>query len=192
MKLSLGLLLAFLFTGFSLSAHAQVVCTGVNAVQSVLVNPAAVRSVANPEINRPHVFCGEIKANGEAVGFHSRPGGNNPVFGTGGVFATPGTTSPAAPAVSAIYTGTPVTVNTVRKRNLSTFFPNQCTIDQVTKSIRYAYQNTASTANPYVGDSGPAGADATYCRTGANATFSIRMYVHGNGLQALLNSAYPN
>lgn len=60
----------------SLSAAAQMDCAAASA--AVIPLPVQVSNVAipnsrsNPQINQRHIFCGEINAAGNAVGFHSR------------------------------------------------------------------------------------------------------------------------
>ena len=82
----------------SLSAAAQIDCSALSA--AVMPLPVQVNNVAlansrvNPQINQRHIFCGEINAGGNAVGFHSQPLGHVPTQ-----VNPPG--APAAPAAAA-------------------------------------------------------------------------------------------
>jgi len=107
------------------SAVAQVAC------------PAEPRwSNTTPPVNLDHVFCGEIRSNGSATGFHARPNALNPKT----VASVDITQSPNA---NGIYAGT-VTLsnpNGPDPRKFSSIFPDDCSMDQVMASILYAVEN---------------------------------------------------
>ncbi|MBX2832042.1 MAG: EndoU domain-containing protein [Rhodospirillales bacterium] len=106
-------------------AFAQVVCPA---------NPHWTATV--PPINAQHVFCGEVRANGTAAGFHSRPGGVNPASVAGFVVNQPAN-------ANGIYGGnvTLVNPNGANPTKFSTVFPDTCTEAEVTQSILYAHAN---------------------------------------------------
>ena len=65
-------------------ASAQVNCApGMQGPVAFNPPPPAVGTFANPWINQRHVLCGEINRWGNAVGWHYRQGGNDPVFAGG-------------------------------------------------------------------------------------------------------------
>lgn len=109
----------------------------INATSAVAQVACPVGTITNtglPDINGDHVFCGEINSKGKAVGFHSRPGGNNPV---GGGITNVVITQPANPM--GIY-NISFQKNGVQKSN-STMFPDSCSRDEVVNSILYAEAN---------------------------------------------------
>ncbi len=93
-------------------------------------------SNTNPAINLAHVFCGEVKSNGRAAGFHARPGGINP-----GSIISVEITQPAND--NGIYAGM-VTFAHPNGRDpvkFSSLFPDSCTYDQIVASILYAHDH---------------------------------------------------
>lgn len=123
-----GAMIAIVFVAFGnlvASASAQVACPTQQGW-----------SATTPPVNLDHVFCGEIRSNGSATGFHARPNAINPTT----VVSVDVTQSPNA---SGIYAGT-VTLrnpNGPDPRKFSSIFPDDCSLDQVTASILYAFEN---------------------------------------------------
>ena len=91
-------------------AAAQVNCAH-GAYRPVAVDPGAANpgSRRNPWLNRRHVVCGEINSAGNAVGWHYREGGLDPVYSAGPPpqlqARIAGSTDPALPGGGAIYQG---------------------------------------------------------------------------------------
>lgn len=167
---------------------------------------------ANPWINRLHVLCGEINRRGNAVGFHHRPGGEDPRTGPGG-------NNPAAARITGavtlrkgapgwgVYRGEGIeiwngrTEQFVAKSAFSTFFPDNCTPAEVLASIRHAVQHAnrpmPAGGGRFRGMSGPADAQSGYCylRNGADAPprpFAVSGFL--NNLRDsgwTINTAYP-
>lgn len=106
-------------------ASAQVACPA---------NPHWTATV--PPINADHVFCGEVRANGTAAGFHSRPGGVNPATVANFVINQPAN-------ANGVYGGnvTLVNPNGPNPTKFSTMFPDSCTQAEVVQSILYAHAN---------------------------------------------------
>jgi hypothetical protein len=141
-------------------------------------------STTQPRVNRLHVFCGEIGANNTPKGFHSRQlladsavvtAVNNIRNQHQGLFdADVDFTAPAQP-----------------HSKFSTFFPDACTVDQVTASVVYAANNQAGPAPGWgvLGPSAPPAGGAAYCLDSQGAPFVIRMGLLGNGD---VNTAFPN
>lgn len=90
----------------------------------------------------------------------------------------------------AVYTADVEFVNGQKK--LSTFFPDQCTVEQITKSIAYANNNQTGAHQQWgvLGPSAPASNASGYCLAGKGAPFSIRMGVFDNPTK--VNTAFPN
>lgn len=125
-------------------------------------------SRTSPPINLAHVFEGEINKRGRAVGFHSRPGGQNP---------------PNARVVRVIDRANRFGVYTaeveirsasgwLQKR--STFYPDTMGRDAVLKAILNAYQNRA-----------PGGAEKFRGPSGRGFT------IEGYYQDGRINTAYP-
>ena len=100
-------------------------------------------SNTEPAINLAHVFCGEVKSNGRAAGFHARPGGVNP-----GPVRSVDITQPAN--ANGVYAGMVTFANPDAKSGgsggrdpvkFSSIFPDSCDDDQIVASILYAYEN---------------------------------------------------
>lgn len=106
-------------------ASAQVVCPA---------NPHWTATV--PPINADHVFCGEVRNNGTAAGFHSRPGGANPATVANFVVTQ-------VPNANGVYGGnvTLVNPNGANPTKFSTMFPDSCSQAEVVQSILYAHAN---------------------------------------------------
>jgi Bacterial EndoU nuclease len=138
-----------------------------------------------PPIDQNHIFCGDINAAGNAVGFHSRPGGVNPVL-TNGVAAVVGgfvTVPPGAPA--GIYRLNNFTINTLAGgaavKAFSTMFPDHCSQANVLAAIANAAAGAAPGA--FLGMSGPT------CQAGVPpAPFPITGFINAAGVVV---TAYP-
>ncbi|MCG8433596.1 MAG: EndoU domain-containing protein [Gammaproteobacteria bacterium] len=202
------------------SVFAAIDCSnGSPTVAQRLVDTARpYNAEANPWMNLRHVFCGEINRRGRVVGFHSRPGGDNPTFQANPqaqpvVFARITNTVTTLIRTNASldlfrYVGGTVQVyrpasgnyrNKAGNNGRSTFYPNDCSRAQVIKSIANAYyQKTRQgglRSTKFRGPSAPAGpADPTYCYKGDGVTpFTIEMYIQpmGNNQRVTINTAYP-
>lgn len=143
-------------------------------------SPAYHFSATAPQINLRHIFCGEVNNKGKNVGFHSTQ-----ALGQIGV---PTLVAGTLHTVNApdIFTATSQFPNGGNK--FSTFFPNDCSQDQIVESILYAVGH----AEPYhpwgqVGPSAPAGgAVVGHCLNGG-APFRIR-FAEKDGQ---INTAFP-
>lgn len=106
-------------------------------------------SDTDPNINLWHVFEGEINRSGKPVGYHSRPGGNDP--GNARVVSVRD-----QPNRAGVYTATiEVRDGNVWKDKFSSFFPDAMSRDQVIEAILNAYSNSSDpNAQPFEGPSG--------------------------------------
>ncbi|MBU6956581.1 EndoU domain-containing protein [Pseudomonas sp. CVAP len=199
----------------SLSATAQINCAagaaGVNPVPVQVSNVVIPNSRLNPQINQRHIFCGEINAGGNAVGFHSRPAGHDPSLGNGPaaplaartfgalVFIVPPGLNNPQPyrymnnGVQIFNTGTNAWQ---AKAGPSTFFPESCTQQAVVESIRYAYMHLLSSVTPppaaaFYGPSAPAINAPGYCVGENGYPFTISGYLNNIGGLWWVNTAFP-
>lgn len=201
----------------SLPALAQVNCApnapGVDPVPVQVANAAIANSRINPLINQRHIFCGEINAGGNAVGFHSRPGSHNPNMGPGVVvqqaadiagglayIVPPGLNHPGPYRYKAdVRVWNPAALPNpawVVKGTPSTFYPDSCTQPEVIASVRYAYMHpyvAVGGGNAFSGPSAPVVGAANYCVGEAGTPFTIRGYLNqdlatGNWV---VNTAFP-
>lgn len=210
-RIAVGLSTALL----SVSASAQINCApaapGVNPVPIQVSNVAIANSRVNPQINQRHIFCGEINAAGNAVGFHSRPADHNPLLGAGPAspvaartvgpstyIVPPGLNHPAPYRyVNANVEVFDVPNNAwVAKAGPSTFFPDSCTQQEVVASIRYAYMHlNVGVAPPpqviFYGPSAPTANAAGYCVGEQGLPFTVGGYLNNIGGLWWVNSAFP-
>lgn len=125
-------------------------------------------SNTTPSINKTHVFHGELNSKGKPVGFHSRPGGKDPV--DAGVIRIIDNPNRAGVYTAAVW------IRKTNKTKFSSFFPDKMSREEVLEAILHAYKNTIKKGSQFRGPSGP----------GPNA-FTIEGYLsNGN-----INTAYP-
>lgn len=146
-----------------------------------LICPMGI-SPGPPPVHDNHIFCGEINRRGNAVGFHSRPGGINPIFAGGAPAVIGGVVGPTqVPAPPGIYRLNNFTIvaapgGAQAVKAFSTMFPDKCTQAQVLASIRHAAGPPPLAPNiQFNGQSG------TYCVADNGAQFDIRGYTDNNG-----------
>lgn len=127
-------------------------------------------SDTNPNINLWHVFEGEINRSGKPVGFHSRPGGNDPANARVVSIRD-------QPNRAGIYTATiEVRDGNEWKDKFSSFFPDSMSRDEVINAILNAYNNSSDpNAQPFEGPSGLGFTIQGYTsnRGGINTAFPI-------------------
>ncbi|MFK7859446.1 MAG: EndoU domain-containing protein [Granulosicoccus sp.] len=126
-------------------------------------------SDTNPNINLWHVFEGEINRSGKPVGFHSRPGGNDPANARVVSIRD-------KPNRSGVYTATiEIRDGNQWKSKFSSFFPDSLSRDEVVDAVLNAYQKSSDkNAQPFEGPSG--------------LGFTIQGYTSGRGG---INTAFP-
>lgn len=123
--------------------------TGSSSVASSAVGEGKKWSDTQPEINLPHIFDGEINRSGKPVGFHSRPGGQDP--------ATARIKSiQSKPNSAGVYTATiEIRDGNQWKNKFSSFFPDSLSRQEVVEVILHAYHNSKSPQKqPWSGPSG--------------------------------------
>lgn len=127
MKLKLLPIVALFVVGWMIAfaplSHGQISCHP---------SPGWTRFAKAPQVNQNHIFCGELKGD-RPKGFHSRPGGINPVTVTSAKVTQPANNQ-GIYGIQWIYAGT-------NKSKFSTMFPDRCSQGQVLTSIRYAAAN---------------------------------------------------
>ena len=126
-------------------------------------------SSSEPNINLWHIFDGEINRSGKPVGFHSRPGGNDP--SNARVVSIRD-----KPNRYGVYTATiEIRDGNQWKDKFSSFFPDSMSRDEVIDAVVNAYNNSNNpNAQPFEGPSG--------------LGFTIQGYTSGRGG---INTAFP-
>lgn len=126
-------------------------------------------SDSNPNINLWHIFEGEINRSGKPVGYHSRPGGQDPANARVKSVRD-------APNNAGVYTATiEIRDGNQWKEKFSSFFPDSLSQDAVIKAVLNAYNKSDDpNAQPFEGPSG--------------LGFSIQGYTSNRGG---INTAFP-
>ena len=126
-------------------------------------------SDTNPQINLWHVFEGEINRKGKPVGFHSRPGGNDPDNARL-------VSVKSKPNRAGVYTASiEIRDGSQWKEKFSSFFPDTLSRQQVIDIILHAYKNSKNPKKqPWTGPSG--------------AGYSVQGYTSSRGG---INTAFP-
>ncbi|MGE0222486.1 MAG: EndoU domain-containing protein [Acetobacteraceae bacterium] len=140
-------------------------------------------SGGSPPVRTQHIFCGEINRRGQAVGFHSRPGGRNPDTVEATLETRP---DPRRPG---IYTLTRFRITEGHRsavKTLSTMFPDHCDADQVIAAIQHAYNTGQRTEESFRGSSGPT------CTDARGQPFRIRGFTGNAGGRVTIITAYPD
>jgi len=103
-------------------------------------------SDTQPAINLTHIFAGEINRRGRPVGFHSRPGGTDPV-GSGIVRIVD------RPNRAGVYTAM-VWIGRRSRTKFSTFYPDRLTRAMVIEAILFACRQGRRRGERFSGPSG--------------------------------------
>lgn len=134
----------------------------------------------DPAINRRHVFCGTID-HGEPKGFHSMQllDSSSVVKGV----------SERSTNRNGIYTA--IVIFAKGRRKLSTFFPDHCSVEEITRSIYYAgsHESARHPAWGTIGPSAPAPDTSGYCLDDNEQPFQIRL---GRLKDGRINTAFPS
>jgi hypothetical protein len=103
------------------------------------VAPLEPWSNTEPAVNQSHIFMGEINRRGKAVGFHSRPGGNDPE-GARLVRIID------APNQAGVYTGEVEILddNGRWKKKRSTLYPDRLSREEVIAAVLHAWKERES------------------------------------------------
>lgn len=106
-------------------------------------------SRTDPPINLTHVFEGEINKRGKPVGFHSRPGGQNPPDARIVRIVDP-------PNRQGVYVADVEIRNGVGSwlRKRSTFYPDRMSRQQVIAAILHAFRERTNSGEKFRGPSG--------------------------------------
>jgi hypothetical protein len=126
-------------------------------------------SATKPRVNLPHIFEGEINRSGKPVGFHSRPGGNDPAQARL-------IRQESRPNRAGVYTATvEIRDGNQWKLKFSSFFPDNMNRAEVIGVIVRAHRDSPEPSRqPWVGESGEG--------------FDIQGYTLSNGD---INTAFP-
>lgn len=136
----------------------------------------------SPPVHTEHIFCGEVRRDGRAVGFHSRPGGNNPdtVSGTDDI-----RTDPRRPGIYTLFRFRITDDGRSGIKSLSTMFPDHCDAPDVVAAIQNAYRTGAKQDRSFSGLSG------SRCADGNGRPFRIEGFTATQGGQVVIVTAYP-
>lgn len=126
-------------------------------------------SSTDPNINQWHIFAGEINRSGKPVGYHSRPGGQDPAGARVKSIRD-------QPNRAGVYTAAiEIRDEQQWKEKFSSFFPDALSREDVIQAVLNAYRNSANPkAQPFEGPSG--------------LGFSVQGYTSSRGG---INTAFP-
>lgn len=138
-------------------------------------------SKTQPSVNLRHVFCGEYNRRGKPVGAHSMQ-----------IISTSKDVIKVADPTRTVdgLSIRPVTFSNQETLNFKSFYPDACTIDQVTQSALYAAANSKPVDGWQQGPSGPKEGGATYCLDSKGQPFTIQFAWLGEG-KSRINTAFP-
>ncbi len=127
-------------------------------------------SDTEPNVNQWHIFAGEINRSGKPVGFHSRPGGQDPAGARVRSIRD-------SPNRAGVYTASiEIRDGQQWKEKFSSFFPDSLSRDEVLQAVLNAYSNSSNPqAQPFEGPSGHGFSIQGYTtsRGGINTAFPI-------------------
>lgn len=148
-------------------------------------------------VNLHHIFCGELNKRKKAVGFHSRPGGNNPSTWVSDEVK-------ASANAQGIYELKNIKLKLpansaspkIKIKKRSTMFPDSCSQNQVVNSIVYARRFSGQcqyTKSAFCGPNAPAALsehDSSYCVADNDELFDIQ-FVMATDSTENIHTAYP-
>jgi len=151
------------------SSSDQPINSTANQSSSAAQHSSAKWSSTEPNINLWHVFEGEINRKGKPVGYHSRPGGQDPAGARIKALRD-------EPNRAGVYTATiEIRDGDQWKQKFSSFFPDSMSQNEVINAVLNAYHNSSNQqAQPFEGPSGHG--------------FSIQGYTSSQGG---INTAFP-
>jgi hypothetical protein len=131
-------------------------------------------SDTSPNVNQWHIFDGEINRRGKPVGYHSRPGGNDP--DTARVRSIRD-----SPNRSGVYTASiEIRDGNQWKEKFSSFFPDSMSHDDVLNAVLHAYKNSSDPkAQPFEGPSGLGFKIQGYTSNSGGINTAFPIYVRG-------------
>lgn len=135
-----------------------------------------------PSVDLEHIFCGEVRRDGRAVGFHSRPGGRNPDTVSDTTEMRP---DPARPGIYSLFRFRITSDGRSGTKSLSTMFPDHCDADNVIAAIRHAYRTGRKQDRGFNGESGPD------CQDRNGRSFRIEGFTASERGQVVITTAYP-
>lgn len=151
-------------------------------------SPAAARcpaglSTGTPPVAAQHIFCGEVRRDGRAVGFHSRPGGVNPATVSGTTTVRP---DPRRPGIYNLSRFRITEQGRSGIKSLSTMFPDHCDAPAVVAAIQHAWRTGTKQDRSFSGLSG------SFCADGSGKPFRIQGFTGTEGGRIIIVTAYPN
>lgn len=143
--------------------------------------PPAVPA-GTPAVRAEHIFCGEVRWDGRAVGFHSRPGGINPESVSDTDEARP---DPRRPGIYTLFRFRISAHGRDGIKTVSTMFPDHCDADAVIAAVRHAYRTGKRGERDFHGLSGPT------CQDRNGKPFQIEGYTDMRNGTVVITTAYP-
>jgi hypothetical protein len=140
-------------------------------------------SAGTPPVKAQHIFCGEVRHDGKATGFHSRPGGVNPasVSGTDDARA-----DPRRPGIYTLFRFRISEHGQTAMKTISTMFPDHCDEAGVIAAIQNAYRTGKQEDRGFSGLSGPT------CLDKDGKPFRIQGFTGTQNGRTVIVTAYPN
>lgn len=149
---------------------------------SALARCVPPQDQGTPPVRGAHIFCGEVRRDGRAVGFHSRPGGRDPAS-----VSDTGDRRPdrRRPGIYSLF-GFQITEDgRTGTKALSTMFPDHCDATQVLAAIRHAWRHGNHVEDKFSGWSGDA------CRTEDGQPFRIEGFTASKGGNVVIVTGFP-
>lgn len=140
-------------------------------------------SAGTPPVKGQHVFCGEVRRDGKATGFHSRPGGVNPASVSGTDDVRP---DPRRPGIYTLFRFRISEHGQTAVKTISTMFPDHCDEAGVIAAIQNAYRTGTREDRSFSGLSGPS------CEDGNGNPFRIQGFTGTYNGRMVIITAYPN
>ncbi|ASJ71046.1 EndoU domain-containing protein [Granulosicoccus antarcticus] len=131
-------------------------------------------SQTDPNVNQWHIFAGEINRSGKPVGFHSRPGGQDPASARVKSIRD-------KPNRAGVYTASiEIQDGAQWKGKFSSFFPDSLSRNEVLQAIVNAYANSDNPkAQPFEGPSGLGFTIQGYTSNQGGINTAFPIYVRG-------------
>jgi hypothetical protein len=162
---------------------AVTLCLGLGWTTPSQARCPAGLSDGTPPVNAQHIFCGEVRRDGRAVGFHSRPAGLNPPTVTRTEQVRP---DPRRPGVYTLMRFRITEHGRSGEKGLSTMFPDHCDTADVIAAIQHAFRTGIREEQSFSGASGPS------CMDSAGKPFRIQGFTRRQDGRVVIVTAYPN
>lgn len=158
------------------------VCVLVGWSGAALARCPMPMETGTPPVRGEHIFCGEVRHDGRAVGFHSRPGGRNPPSVSE---TTEKRADPRRPGLYTLFRFRITEDGWSGIKSVSTMFPDHCDAYEVVAAIQHAYRTGTKQDGGFSGLSGPS------CTDSSGKAFRIEGFTAMQGGRVVIVTAYP-